>query len=403
MQKILISAAFAALCLLGVVREAQMRDRLQEIERLPRADPATVELLARELRDLDLDLEDTRELLENDTTGAQRDAKLNELEALTGANAQDLAAQQERLRHWSEAWEGHAPEQIEEHLANLQRARQEDREQLEQLASAADEAQQDLARIATLDESLSALTSGRDVDRMWHELVGPVVQIAGEVTVGSGVLPESQPQEDGTWRTHLLTSWHVVRDIYGSTENVDEPVAVKLYLDNGKTVYEDASMVEYEVGIDIALLQVVTGAPILNGARIASRERLENIQVFDAVYAVGCPLGNDPIPTAGEIADVRHRIDGERYWMISAPTYIGNSGGGIFDAETHELLGIFSKIYTHGGVRSTIVPHMGLVTPLQTVYDWLDSVEYAQLGVPDAESGMPGVGVQPAGLELEPR
>ena len=65
--------------------------------------------------------------------------------------------------------------------------------------------------------------------------------------------------------------------------------------------------------------------------------------------------------------------------MISAPTYIGNSGGGIYDAETHELLGIFSKIYTHGSLRPTVVPHMGLVTSLKTIYDWLDSVGLASM------------------------
>jgi hypothetical protein len=65
--------------------------------------------------------------------------------------------------------------------------------------------------------------------------------------------------------------------------------------------------------------------------------------------------------------------------MISAPTYIGNSGGGIFDAQTHELLGIFSKIYTHGNLRPTVVPHMGLVTPLITVYDWLERTGHGDL------------------------
>jgi hypothetical protein len=97
------------------------------------------------------------------------------------------------------------------------------------------------------------------------------------------------------------------------------------------------------------------------------------VRTFDRVYAVGCPLGNDPIPTAGEIAETHHVVDGETYWMISAPTYIGNSGGGIFDADTNELLAIFTKIYTHGSLRPTVVPHMGLAMPLHQVYDWLAS------------------------------
>ncbi|HEX6882936.1 MAG TPA: hypothetical protein VF530_06120, partial [Planctomycetota bacterium] len=81
----------------------------------------------------------------------------------------------------------------------------------------------------------------------------------------------------------------------------------------------------------------------------------------------------------GEIATCSHHVDGQVYWMINAPTYIGNSGGGIFDADTHELLGLFSKIYTHGSLRPTIVPHMGLVTPLDRVYDWLVQVGHGEL------------------------
>ena len=81
-------------------------------------------------------------------------------------------------------------------------------------------------------------------------------------------------------------------------------------------------------------------------------------------------------------------VDGETYWMINAPTYIGNSGGGIFDSETHELLGIFSKIYTHGNLRPTVVPHMGLVVPLETIYDWMGSVGFAQLE-PSRSEGRP--------------
>jgi hypothetical protein len=70
--------------------------------------------------------------------------------------------------------------------------------------------------------------------------------------------------------------------------------------------------------------------------------------------------------------------------MINAPTYIGNSGGGIFDSRTHELLGIFSKIYTHGSLRPTIVPHMGLVTPMTRVYDWMERVGYGDIVPKDA-------------------
>ena len=66
------------------------------------------------------------------------------------------------------------------------------------------------------------------------------------------------------------------------------------------------------------------------------------------------------------------------------PTYIGNSGGGIFDGERHVLLALFSKIYTHGTIRPTVIPHMGLASPLDAVYDWLEDGDIAQV-VPDED------------------
>ena len=223
------------------------------------------------------------------------------------------------------------------------------------------------------------LNEPRDVEGMWNELLGPVVQLAGEASVGSGVLLRSEKRAAGGYRTYLLTAWHVVRDIQGSPTKRDMPVPVTIYGSNGSLRQEEATLLVYQADLDAALLELVSSEPLPYGAALASPERLEKAHIFDRIYAVGCPLGNDPIPTYGEIATRNHVVDGETYWMINAPTYIGNSGGGIFDSETHELLGIFSKIYTHGALRPTIVPHMGLVTPLSRIYDWLDSQGYASV------------------------
>ena len=176
------------------------------------------------------------------------------------------------------------------------------------------------------------------------------------------------------------------------------PIPIRIYLEDGSTKTENAVLLAYDVDLDLALLELELAERVLYGARLPSRARLAGVKVFDAVYAVGCPLGNDPIPTAGEIASINHRVDGSSYWMISAPTYIGNSGGGIFDARTHELLGIFSKIYTHGSLRSTIVPHMGLVTPMPAIYAWFESIGYLEL----AEAGeLPPAAVEEAALSTD--
>ena len=228
----------------------------------------------------------------------------------------------------------------------------------------------------------------RDTTRMWTELLGPTVQLSGESTVGSGVLLPSVHVEGDEYRTYLLTAWHVVRDIQTDPRQPNEPVPVRIYHADGTRSDETARLLIYDSMIDSALLVMNTEKRFDFGAQLSSREKLGRIAIFSHVYAVGCPLGNDPIPTFGEIADIRHQVDGEPYWMISAPTYIGNSGGGIFDAESNELIGLFSKIYTHGTLRPTVVPHMGLVTPLTRVYDWLTVSGYGDL-VPTDEPATP--------------
>ena len=230
-------------------------------------------------------------------------------------------------------------------------------------------------------------TLDRNVHEMWGQVMGPTVQLAGESTVGTGVLLESRPAPDGDgYVTYLLTAWHVVRDILSDAELDEGPIPVKVYSRSGSTRDFEATLIRFDAGIDAALLEVETRERFEYGARLASRSQLASVAIFDDVYAAGCPLGNDPIPTRGEIADTRHIVDGEHYWMISAPTYIGNSGGGIFDGETLEIVGIFSKIYTHGSLRPTVVPHMGLATPLATIYDWLEKEGLTELVMPKSQS-----------------
>lgn len=255
-------------------------------------------------------------------------------------------------------------------------------EALSELAESAGKAARDSQeRLAQLDRTLTA----PDLHAMWRELVGPVVQLAGEASVGSGILLHSEPAPGNGYRTKILTAWHVVRDIQGDPPDLQMPVPVQIYREDGTTRLEKAKLLAHDPKIDVALLELETPDTMEFGARLAPRSRLEATQIFDQIVAVGCPLGNDPIPTRGEIATCQHEVDGEHYWMINAPTYIGNSGGGIFESRTHELLGIFSKIYTHGSLRPTIVPHMGLVTPLGKVYDWLERIGYGDL-IPASES-----------------
>jgi hypothetical protein len=377
MNRTLIAAA-AVTALLGVGSHLQfLSHRLDQLEREPRHDPARISGLKGEVESVRASLQEAADMRRASEAELSRGlaALAQRADAVTAA-AEEANAQ---LSVLDARLSAHSPEalaqELEVEIAKLRAELLARTTELDELAGeAARLAREEGTRLSELRARVEPLTRDRDANDMWNDLVGPVVQLAGDATVGSGVLLESRAVEDGRYLTYLLTSWHVVRDIYGSLDRIESPVSVKLYMREGGTRIELAHMVEYDIELDIALLTLDTSDRLPCGARLASRERVEAVRVFDSIYAVGCPLGNDPIPTPGEVAASHHDVEGGHYWMISAPTYIGNSGGGIFDAQTHELLGIFSKIYTHGTNRSTIVPHMGLATPLSVVYSWLDRV-----------------------------
>ena len=63
--------------------------------------------------------------------------------------------------------------------------------------------------------------------------------------------------------------------------------------------------------------------------------------------------------------------------MINAPTIFGNSGGGIYHASSRTLIGVLSRISAYKNMIDVAVPHMGLVTAMDVVYDWLSTTRYA--------------------------
>jgi len=283
-------------------------------------------------------------------------------------------------------------ESFSERIADLHRSIDEFDQTVENRLTSSNKA------IGSIEKSLQ-----KDYGLLLHNLMAPTVQVSGNETVGTGVIIGSNGTAHSNGTQYILTAWHVIRDLFYDSENPSPEIEVQAY-NTGKTKVthaHSAVLVEHDADIDIALLRLSDLSSPLVGAKLPDFTTSEAGRVFQSVYAVGCPLGNDPVPTLGEILDIDHQVDGVKYWMISAPTYIGNSGGGVFDKETHELLGIFTKIYTHGTVRPSVVPHMGLMTPMDQVYKWMDRVGYASL-IPNFESE-PGPNGSLAGNGADPR
>ena len=88
--------------------------------------------------------------------------------------------------------------------------------------------------------------------------------------------------------------------------------------------------------------------------------------------------------------------------MINAPTYFGNSGGGVYSVPDCNLIGIFSMIYTYGKAKPIVVPHMGLFLPLDSIADWLgsESLDFVLQGAEVPSTAWKKMGYTPrSGLE----
>jgi S1-C subfamily serine protease len=250
--------------------------------------------------------------------------------------------------------------------------------ELQGLRRRVDESASDLTRaqieVARLRAEAARPAPPRDVDGLHRDILSPSVQVNGNGGVGGGTLLYSAPD-----LTLVVTAFHVIQKVVHYTEDgvYRDPVQVTLYGRDGRaSELVESELVAYDEGKDLALLHLRTTNVYPNVARLASREQLRGIRVFTPVYTVGCPLGHDPLPTLGEIATLRKDVNGERFWMMNAPTIFGNSGGGVFHRETREMVGVSVMICTYSGAVATPVPHLGILVSLADVYDWLDSLGY---------------------------
>jgi S1-C subfamily serine protease len=212
-------------------------------------------------------------------------------------------------------------------------------------------------------------------------MILPTTQLRGNGTVGSGVIvysehqPDVGPAEDPPATTFILTAYHVVVEVLGDSLDRGLLPEVHVLLENqlDTTQVFSAKLVLFDRPRDVALLRLNSAKKMENVAQMASSVEFRNIDIFSPAYAIGCPLGNRPLPTLGEISSKSKAVGGQVFWMLSAPTFFGNSGGGVYLARNCHLIGISTMIYTYGKRNPAVVPHMGLFVPLNTVYAWLES------------------------------
>ncbi|MBI4602920.1 MAG: trypsin-like peptidase domain-containing protein [Planctomycetes bacterium] len=252
--------------------------------------------------------------------------------------------------------------------------------------SAFERSRRDLEARAAGLERLQTATE-RDPLDMKRRMVYPTVQLKGNGTVGSGVIvysmaqPDLGPGMEGVHATFVLTAYHVILEVLGdrlSSGTIDEVQVISESRPESPATHS-AKLVLFDRARDMALLRLNTTRRLEQVAELLPGKDLASLDVFSRAYAVGCPLGNRPLPTLGEISSKSKVVAGQVFWMLSAPTFFGNSGGGVYQAETFRLIGISSMIYTYGKTHPAVVPHLGLFVPLATIYRWLEEEGYSFL------------------------
>jgi S1-C subfamily serine protease len=325
------------------------------------------------------------------------DRRLGELERRIEAAAQDVdeAAYLKRELEQARAEAAAIKVEIEQDVTRTRELVQTYRDELRSRDD-------DVLRTARTNRDELQRIAGRvmpDTAALTRDMLLPTVQLNGQETVGSGTLVRSdRDPKSGKARNYVLTAFHVVRNILADSPRArTEGIPVAVYTAGGR-VEAKGFMIASNRELDAAVVELRTEQVFDQVARVLPRDRIDLVEVWDEIYAVGCPLGNDPIPTKGAVSSTRNVLNGTNYWMISAPTYYGNSGGGIFLAEQRCLIGVFSKIYTHGRGNPVVVPHMGLCTPISAIYEWLDGEGLTEV-IPQVP--LPTPVLVPLGAELD--
>jgi hypothetical protein len=195
----------------------------------------------------------------------------------------------------------------------------------------------------------------------YDEMLSPTVMIETLTGRGSGVVIHHKGTKD-TKNTYILTAAHVV----GKYAKVD--VTFYDYSHQGtKTL--NASVVLTDTNKDLALLTTDShGLSRIYSAKLAKRDYKPYL--FAEVWVVGCSLGLDPRPSFGHITTIN--IDN---WEVSAPILPGNSGGPVYDATTHELIGIAVWVRLYG---DQLITTMAGIVPISEVWDFLEGYERLQ-------------------------
>jgi len=231
------------------------------------------------------------------------------------------------------------------------------------------------------------------------EMLWTTVRVKSSKAWGSGTLVYSRQDKTGKWHNYVLTCHHVIADNIkvekkwnpkvgmDVKKEVRTPVEVQFfYYENlsharGLSGSFRAEIVSYDADQDIALLELEKNSLTEPIAYMYPYHEEDKIHVFDEIYCCGAAMAHKPITTKGIITFMDEIIDDYEYWMSSAASIFGNSGGAIFryskKRSHYEFLGMPARIVVNmAGFSQDAITHMGFFVPVTRIYSHLKDNHY---------------------------
>jgi hypothetical protein len=226
--------------------------------------------------------------------------------------------------------------------------------------------------------------------KVLEQVVKCTARVRAKEAIGSGTVVYSK---DGN--TFVLTNHHVIeknieyKQVWDGLLRRDvkkdffSPVELDFgrFDERGRFIASStvlADIVLYDKPQDLALLKVrdVIDYP---SAKLYPREDADRVPLLVPLCACGAALGEKPVVTFGNLNGMQIEIDGYEYWLSSAPSIFGNSGGGVYIYEDGDwyFLGIPSRVsVVFIGFGGSPVTHMGYFIPVFRIYRWLEEYCY---------------------------
>jgi len=246
-----------------------------------------------------------------------------------------------------------------------------------------------------------------EIYKQRHEKVAlPCVRIHARNASGSGTVIFNQDGEDGH-STYILTNHHVVADCIKIEKKWS--ALAKAYMKRDIMEIVDADffrykwdsraigaqtvqcmIVGYDEDEDLALLKVNSPFEITAAcADLYPRGQENELLIGMPVIAIGAGLGENPVQTEGRLSQFGEIIDNREYWLNTAATIFGNSGGSLYLKDTFQFIGIPSRIAVRlMGFSANPITHLSYNIPITRIYDFLEdqmfrfiySDEYTETG-----------------------